>query len=45
MLAYVDIDEAIKSNGEYKSKEFFNEVMIDREKRVLELIKAEIVSA
>ena len=45
MLAYVDIDEAIKINGEYKSKEFFNEVMIDREKRVLELIKAEIVSA
>lgn len=44
MLAYADIDEAIKVNGEYKSNIFFNEVMIGREKRVLELIKAEIIN-
>ena len=43
MLVYADIDEAIKVNGEYRSKVFFNEVMIAREKRVLELIKAELL--
>ncbi len=42
-LAFTDIDEAIKVNGEYKSNILFNEVMINREKRVLELIKAEII--
>ena len=42
MLSYVDIDEAIRVNGEYKSDSFFNEVMIDRDKRVLELIRDEI---
>lgn len=41
-LVYVDIDEAIKVNGEYRSDVFFNEVMIGREKRVLELIKADM---
>ena len=41
MLVYVDIDEAIRVNGEYRSDVFFNEVMIAREKRVLEIIKAE----
>lgn len=40
-LSYVDIDEAIKVNGEYRSGNFFNEVMIDRERRVLELIRAQ----
>ncbi len=44
MLAYVDIDDAIRVNGEYTSNTFFNEVMIDRDKRVLELIKAEIIN-
>ena len=38
-LVYADIDEAIKTNGEYRSDCFFNEIMIKREKRVLEMIK------
>ena len=38
-LSYVDIDEAIRVNKEYRSECFFNEVMIGRERRVLELIK------
>ena len=42
-LVYADIDEAIKVNGEYKSDIYFNEVMIGREKRVLELIKDELI--
>ena len=42
-LVYADIDEAIKVNGEYKSDVYFNEVMIGREKRVLELIKDELI--
>ena len=44
MLVYVDIDEAIKVNCEYRSDVFFNEVMIGREKRVLELIKSEMMT-
>ena len=40
-LRLVDIDEAIRVNKEYRSECFFNEVMIDRERRVLEIIKAE----
>ena len=42
-LKYVDIDEAIKVNSEYKSKDFFNEIMIQREKRVLEMIKESLI--
>lgn len=38
-LKYVDIDEAIKVNSEYKSDDLFDEIMIQREKKVLELIK------
>lgn len=45
MLVYADIDEAIKTNGEYKSGCFFNEVMIGRDKRVLEMIKEEVLQA
>ena len=30
-----DIDEAIKVNSEYRSDDFFNEIMIQREKKVL----------
>ena len=45
ILAYVDIDDAIKVNGEYTSNTFFNEVMIDRDKRVLELIRTEIINS
>lgn len=38
-LRYVDIDEAIKVNAAYRSEDFFNEIMIKREMRVLQLIK------
>ncbi len=41
-LRYVDIDEAIKVNSEYKSDDFFNEIMIQREKKVLEMVKEEL---
>jgi len=40
-LRMVDIGEAIAVNAVYKSDVFFNEVMIGREKRVLEMIKQE----
>ena len=39
-LKYVDIDEAVKVNSEYRSDDFFKEIMIQREKKVLEMIKA-----
>lgn len=39
-LSYVDIDEAIRVNRDYRSECFFNEVMIGRDRRVLELLKA-----
>ena len=42
-LVYADIGEAIKVNGEYRSDVFFNEVMIAREKRVLEMIRDELI--
>ena len=35
-LVYADIDEAIKINDEYTSGIYFNEVMIGRDKRVLQ---------
>lgn len=41
-LRLVTLDEAIKVNSEYKSDDFFNVVMIDRERRVLELIKTSL---
>ena len=39
VLRLVNIDEAIEVNSKYESDDFFNEIMIKREKRVLELIK------
>ena len=39
VLRVVDIDEAIEINAAYKSDDFFNEVMIKRDKRVLEMLK------
>lgn len=39
VLRVVDIDEAIAVNAAYSSADSFNEVMIKREKRVLEMIK------
>ena len=43
VLRIVDIDEAIATNAVYTSDDFFNEVMIKREKRVLEMIKQELI--
>ena len=42
VLRIVDIDEAIATNAAYTSDDFFNEIMIKREKRVLEMIKQEV---
>lgn len=41
MLVYADIDEAIKTNGLFTSDSKADEIMIDRERRVLEMIKEE----
>ena len=41
VLRIVDIDEAIVTNAVYTSEDYFNEIMIKREKRVLEIIKSE----
>ena len=41
VLQIVDIDEAIETNAAYSSDDFFNEIMIKREKRVLEMIRQE----
>ncbi len=43
-LRIVDIDEAIATNAAYTTDNFFNEVMIKREKRVLEMIKQEKIN-
>ena len=39
VLKYVDFDEAIRVNSDYKTKDYFNEIMIKRDTKVLELIK------
>ena len=39
VLRTVDIDEAIRTNAAYESSDFFDEIMIKRELRVLEMIK------
>ena len=44
MLVYADIDEAIKANGIFTSDSKADEIMIDRERRVLEMIKEEFLS-
>ena len=38
-LRFVKIDEAIKTNQEYHSDDLFNEIMIKRELKVLQMIK------
>ncbi len=43
VLKIVDIDEAIKTNLNYKSNNLFNEIMIKRETMVLQMIKDEII--
>ena len=42
VLRFVDLDEAIHMNSAYKSEDYFNEIMIKRETKVLQLIKDEI---
>ena len=44
MLVYADIYEAIKANGIFTSDSKADEIMIDRERRVLEMIKEEFLS-
>ena len=39
VLRFVDLDEAISVNSAYRSDDLFDEIMIKREKRVLEIIK------
>lgn len=39
VLRYADIDEAIAVNEKYRSDDYFDEIMIKREKMVLELIR------
>ena len=41
VLRMVSIDDAIATNAVYTSNDMFNEIMIKREKRVLEMIKQE----
>ncbi len=38
-LRFVDIDEAINANDDYHSDDYFNEIMIKREMKVLQLVK------
>ena len=39
VLRFVDIDEAIKTNRDYQSDDKFNEIMIKRDMKVLQLVK------
>ena len=41
VLRIVPIEEAIATNAAYTTNDYFNEIMIKREKRVLEMIKQE----
>lgn len=41
MLVYADIDEAIRTNSVFKNGSKIDEIMIDRERRVLEMIEEE----
>ncbi len=42
VLRIVDLDEAIRVNAKYKSDNFFNQIMINRELRVLKMIREEM---
>lgn len=39
ILRFVCLDEAISVNSAYKSEDYFNEIMIMRETKVLQMIK------
>lgn len=38
-LKIVTLDEAIRENGDYRCDDLFDQIMIDRERRVLEIIR------
>lgn len=42
VLRFVDLDEAIRVNLAYKSEDYFNEIMIGREAKVLQMIRDSI---
>lgn len=42
-LWYVPIDEAIRVNEQYRTDDFFNEIMIRREAKVLRLIRRQLM--
>ena len=42
VLKIVDIDEAIATNAAYSSVDYFNEIMIKRDRRMLEMVKQEL---
>ena len=42
LLRIVDIDEAIATNAAYASADYFNEIMIKRDRRMLEMVKQEL---
>lgn len=42
VLRFVDLDEAISVNSAYESEDYFNEIMIKREAKVLQMIKEAI---
>ena len=42
VLQIVSLDEAITTNSVYTTDDFSNEIMIKREKQVLELLKQEL---
>lgn len=39
ILKFVELDEAISVNSAYKSDDYFNEIMIKRDTKVLQMIK------
>ena len=39
VLRFVNLDEAIETNLKYKTDDFFNEIMIKRETRLLQMLK------
>ena len=43
ILSFVDLDEAINTNLAYKSEDCFNVIMIQRDTKVLQMIKDSIV--
>ena len=42
VLRIVNIDEAIATNASYSSVDYFNEIMIKRDRRMLEMVKQEL---